>query len=409
MDNAAIIAGYSLCLPFASNHQQLIANLRQGKQVATRAWFSADSDAIKGGFKRNWRYAPLPAGNQSLFARLLPLIDTALEQARLDKRCLSGEKVRVYLTGQGPRVDAKAYKSFYDCNDIEDIRLTPSLKQLHAANMSQDRLAHQLAQRYGLRQLPPNLNCASNSALAALHIGSQAIEKGGVDLIMVIGCTEIKTQDLWFLESQSMLTSEVVQPFGERSNSVLSAEGLCVMLLESRRHRAARQLREGIRLRSVYEQIGANRRHDGAWLTASLFRLMKKALLQTGVALGDLCAIIPHGNGTESSDKAEAQALIQLLADVHLPLLAYKGQMGYTATSSGLIDLIIAHQALTQRELIPARVNAAITEELAPYLLTGEGKVTHDKPHLLKTGVSVDGAIIAVVLSDEARQEDEDE
>lgn len=409
MDNAAIIAGYSLCLPFASNHHGLIANLRQGKQVATHAWFSADSNASKGGFKRNWRYAPLPTGKQSLFARLLPLIDNALEQARLDKGCLSGEKVRVYLTGQGPRVDAKAYKSFYDRNDIEDIRLAPSIKQLHVANMSQDRLAHQLAQKYGLRHLPPNLNCASNSALAALHIGSQAIEKGGVDVIMVIGCAEIKTQDLWFLESQSMLASEGVQPFGECSNSVLAAEGLCVMLLESRRHRTARQLKGGIRLRSLYEQIGANRRHDSAWLTTSLFRLMKKTLLQTGVALADLCAIIPHGNGAQSSDKAEAQALIQLLAEVPLPLLAYKGQIGYTATSSGLVDLIIAHQALTQRELIPARANSAIIKALAPYLLTGGEKVTHDKQHLLKIGVSVDGAIIAVVLSDAARQEGERE
>lgn len=404
-----MIAGYSLCLPFASSHHELIANLRQGKQVATRAWFNSDSDAIKGGFKRNWRYAPLPSDQQSLFARLLALIDHALEQARLDQRCLSGEKVRVYLTGQGPRVDAKAYKSFYDRNDIEDIKLTPAVKQLHAANMSQDRLAHQLAQRYGLRHLPPNLNCASNSALAALHIGSQAIEKGGVDLIMVIGCAEIKTQDLWFLESQSMLASEEVQPFGERSNSVLAAEGLCVMLLESRRHRAARQLRGGIRLRSLYEQIGANRRHDSAWLIASLFRLMKKALLQTGVGLADLCAIMPHGNGAQSSDKAEAQALVQLLADVPLPLLAYKGQIGYTATSSGLVDLIIAHHALTQRELIPARANDAIINALAPYLLTGEETVTHDKPHLLKTGVSVDGAIIAVLLSDAVRREGEDE
>lgn len=409
VDNAAIIAGYSLCLPFASNHHELIANLRQGKQVATRAWFSADGDATKSGFKRNWRYAPLPAGKQSLFARLVVLIDDALEQARLDKRCLSGEKVRVYLTGQGPRVDAKAYKSFYDRNDIEDIRLVPSLKQLHAATMSQDRLAHQLAQKYGLRQLPPNLNCASNSALAALHIGSQAMEKGGVDLIMVIGCAGITTQDLWFLESQSMLESEVVQPFGERSNSVLAAEGLCVMLLESRRHRAARRLRGGIRLRSIYEQIGAHRRHDSAWLTASLFRLMQKALQQTGVALADLCAIIPHGNGAQSSDKAEAQALVQLLAGVPLPLLAYKGQIGYTATSSGLIDLIIAHHALTRRELIPARANDAIIKALAPCLLTGREKVTHDKQHLLKTGVSMDGAIIAVVLSDETRQEGRDE
>lgn len=409
LDNAAIIAGYSLCLPFASSSDELIANLRQGKQVATSGWFASDAEAIKGGFKRNRCFARLPPAKESVFERLSQLIDSACEQAQLDKSSLAGDNVRVYLTGLGPRVDAKAYKSFYDRNDIDDLKLTPSVTQLQVANMSQDRLAHQLAQKYSLRALPPNLNCASNSSLAAVHIGCQAIEKGGADLIVVIGCAEIKTQDLWFLESQSMLESEVAQPFGIHSKSVLFAEGLCVMLLESRRHRHARQLRAGIQLRSVYSQIGASRSYDAAYLAASLFRLMKTALRQADVALTDLCAIMPHGNGVEASDKAEAQALTLLLADAAIPVLAYKGQTGYTATASGVVDLIIAHHTLTQRELIPARANDAIIKELAPCLLTDGQVVKHHQSHLLKTGVSVDGALIAVVLSDDAQRENRDE
>lgn len=405
LDNAAIIAGYSLCLPFANTSDELIARLRQGKQVATSGWFASDSEAIKGGFKRNRRFARLQPGKESVLDQLARLIDNTLEQARLDKSCLAGENVRVYLTGQGPRVDAKAYKSFYDRNDLEDIKLTASVAQLQIANMSQDRLAQQLAQKYGLQYLPPNLNCASNSSLAAVHIGCQAIEKGTADLIMVISCSEIKTQDLWFLESQAMLESEVVQPFGEHSKSALVAEGQCVMLLESRRHRYARQMTAGVRLQSVYRQIGASRSNDAAYLATSLLRLMKSALLQAGVALANLCAIIPHGNGSEVSDKAEAQALALLLTNVSIPVLAYKGQMGYTATGSGVVDLIIAHYALTQRELIPARVNDAIITTLAPWLLNGGETIKHNQPHLLKVGVSLDGAIIAVVMSDDHQQE----
>ncbi|MGD8164435.1 beta-ketoacyl synthase N-terminal-like domain-containing protein [Pantoea sp. FN0307] len=404
MDNAAIIAGHSLCLPFARSSHQLIAHLRQGKQVETCGWFASDEQAIKGGFKSNRHFARLPPGAESLCERLSRLVDDAVEQACLDKRCLSGEKVRVYLAGVGPRVDAKAYKSFYDCNDIEDIKLTTSVAQLQIANMSQDGLAYQLAQKYRLKYLPPNLNCASNASLAAVHIGCQAIEKGEIDLVLVISCSEIKTQDFWFLENQQMLNGGVVQPFGAQSQSVLVAEGLCVMLLESRRHRVARQVAAGVRLRSVYNQIGANRNHDAAYLTASLHRLMKKALLHAGVALNELCAIIPHGNGAAASDKAEAQALALLLNDVPVPILAYKGQTGYTATGSGIVDLIIAYYALTRRELIPARRNDAIIKELAPYLLIGAEAVKHRQQHLLKTGVSVDGALIAVVASDE-RQE----
>ena len=409
MNNAAIIAGHSLFLPFASSSEALLARLRQGEEVATSGWFRSDAEAVRGGFQKNRRCARLPATRESLFGRLNRLIADALAQAGLDKSALAGENVRVYLSGLGPRVDVKAYKNFYDRNDIDDLKLTPSVTQLQAANMSQDRLAQQLAQEYSLRYLPPNFNCASNSALAAVHLGCQAIEKGGVDLIMVIGCAEITTQDLWFLESQSMLESEAVQPFGMQNHGVLFAEGAGVMLLESPRHRNARQLRGGIRLRSVFSQIGASRNHDATRLTASLLSLIKTALRQADVALSDLCAIMPHGNGAEASDKAEAQALALLLAQDPLPVLAYKGLMGYTATVSGIIDLTIACYALTRRELIPARAHGAIIKELASSLLTGGQAVKHHKRHLLKTGVSVDGSIIAQVLSDETPQESADE
>ena len=408
-NSAAMLAGHSLELPFAPSSRALIARLQQGKQVAGRGWFASDREAIKGGFERNKPFVRLPPGKESLTERLSRLIDSALAQAQLEKRCLTGDKVRVYLTGLGPRVDVRDYKSFYDRNDIDDIRLTPAIRRLQVANMSQDRLALQLAQRYGLQYLPPNLNCASNSSLAAVHLGCQAIEQGGADLVMVISCSEIKTQDFWFLESQSMLASERAQPFGQQSKSVLFAEGFCVLLLESERHRAARQPGTGIRLRSVYERISPGRRNDTASLTANLLRLMKKTLQQGGVTLQDLCAIIPHGNGSENSDKAEAQALALLLAGQPVPVLAYKGQIGYTATGSGVVDLIIAHHSLTQGELIPALVREAIVPALAPCMLTGSERVRHNKHHLLKIGVSVDGAQIAILMSAHSPRECDDE
>lgn len=403
MDNAAIIAGHSLCLPYAQTSEELITRLRQGEQVAASGWFVSESEALKGGFKGNKRFVRLPAGKESLNARLSRLIDNALAQAQLDKGDLKGEKVRVYLTGLGPRVDVKDYKSFYDRNDVEDIKLTPGITRLQLANMSQDRLSHHLAQKYGLRYLPPNLNCASNSSLAAVHIGCAAIEKGGVELVMVVSCSALTTQDFWFLESQSMLEGDVVQPFGEQSKSVLFAEGFCVLLLESHRHRAARQITAGVRLQSVYQQIGANRSNDAAYLTANLLKLIRQVLHKAEVTVQDLCAIIPHGNGSESSDKAEGQALALLLADCSVPVLAYKGQMGYTATGSGVVDLIIAQHALAQDELIPARQQGAIVKTLAQHLMTGGETVKHRKQHLLKVGVSVDGALIAVLMSVDRR------
>ena len=399
LDNAAMISGYSACLPFASSSEALIANLKQGKRVNKSYWFASEQEAKKCGFDKNKYVAQLEHKKSNTLALLAQLIEEALAQAGLDKRCLAGENVRVYLTGLGPRVDMKDYKSFYNYNDIEDVNLVKSLKNLHVSNMSQDSLAQNLAYKYSLKHLPPNLHCTSNSSLAAIHIGCQAIEKGEIDLVMVINCSEIKTQDLWFLKSQSMLASDVVQPFGENSKSVLFAEGFCVMLLESSRYRLARQRKGGIRLRSAYMQISAKRSNDAAYLTSNILKVMHRIMAESGVTCDDICAIIPHGNGSEISDKAEARALAMLLEQHPVPVLAYKGQIGYTATGSGIIDLIIAHHSLCYGELLSPVVNDAIIKEIAQYMLPEQRVVKHHKRHLLKTGVGVDGSVISLILS----------
>jgi len=399
VENAAIISGYSAHLPFAGNSVQLIEHLRQGKRVERKPWFRSDDEAITCGFNGNKYVARLEHINDGALEIVYQLIEEALAQAKLDTHSLAGNNVRVYLTGLGSRVDGIDYHAFYDRNDVEDIKLTRSLTRLHVSNMSQDTIACSLAQKYQLQYLPPNMNCTSNSSLTAVHLGCQAIEQGGIDLVVVINCSKIKTQDIWFLDSQSMLDSEVVQPFGENSKGVLFSEGFSVVVLESLRHRRDRDVTGGVRLQSSYAQISAGRSNDASWLSLNVLKIMRAVTDKAGVNVQDLCAIIPHGNGSSVSDKAEAKA-IEIFADAHvIPVLAYKGQIGYCATGSGIIDLIIAHHSLTQRELIAPVSNDAILDVMAPFMLIDRGVCGHEKNHLLKVGVGVDGSVIGIVLS----------
>lgn len=405
MERKAIISGYSVCLPYAENSAQLIANLKQGKRVELSNWFKSDAEAIKCDFSGNKRGAKLGHVNDSDFDLLYRLIDEALGQAALDKRCLSGNNVRVYLTGIGPRVDGIDYKYFYEYNDIEDVTMTRSVRKLCTANMSQDRVSATLAQKYRLKYLPPNMNCTSNSALTALHLGAQAIEKGGIDLALVINISKVKTQDIWFLSTQSMLVTEVVQPFGVNSKGVIFAEGYSVMLLESERHRRARNVRGGVSLKSAYTQINASRSIDASWQSTNLLRLITKLLKDAEVSVDALCALIPHGNGSRVSDGIEAKAISILAADQTLPVLAYKGQIGYTATGSGLVDIIIGHHALVHGEIISPVGYDAIAPDISRHVLLGQGVVKHGKRHLLKTGLGVDGSVIAALLTVDGREE----
>lgn len=405
MENAALISGYSLALPYANHPEQLMNNLRQGMCVNTAPWFASEEEAIKCEFKRNVSVARLNATKESDLDLIYRLIEEAMAQAGLTSAALAGESVRVYLTGLGPRIDAMDYKSFYDKNDIEDVALSASIKNLHVRNMSQDYLAFKLAEKYRLQILPAAMHCTSNSALTAIHLGCQAIERGGLDLVCIINCSKINTQDIWFLENQSMLASKVVQPFGKNSQAVLFAEGCSVMLLERDGYRGSQERNTTVRLKSNYIQTSAGRSHDTGWLSSNLLKVMRSVLSEAAVTPEQLCAIIPHGNGSSTSDKSEAKAISMLVGEQKIPVLAYKGMMGYTATGSGLIDLIIGAEALRKGELIPAVANDEISDEISHQLLVNQPVMPHQKLHLLKTGLGVDGSIIGVVISLFAKEE----
>jgi 3-oxoacyl-(acyl-carrier-protein) synthase len=400
VDNAAIISGYSARLPFAEDCSQLINHLKKGKRVERQPWFTSDEEAIKCGFKGNTLVAKLEHTDDSALDQLYQRIDEALEHAMLDKGALSGTRVRVYLTGIGPRIDGLDYNTFYNKNDVEDITLTQSLTHLHVSNMSQDKVSSHIAREYQLKYLPPNMNCTSNSSLTAVHLSCQAIEHGGIDIAVILNCSKIKTQDIWFLESQSMLDSELVQPFGENSKGVLFAEGYSAILLESARHRRARNLTGGVRLQTSYTQISAGRGNDASWLSTNVHKVMQKVMKLADVTPAELAAIIPHGNGSSVSDKAEARAIAMFVEDQRVPVLTYKGQIGYTTTGSGIIDLIIGHHSLIHQTLISPVGNDAIIDSVAKLVLTDGGVIAHNKHHLLKTGIGVEGSVIGVVMSD---------
>lgn len=102
----------------------------------------------------------------------------------------------------------------------------------------------------------------------------------------------------------------------------------------------------------------------------------------------ELCAIMPHGNGSSISDKAEAKAIAVFAEENTIPVLAYKGQIGYTATGSGIVDLIIGHHTLSQQELISPVGNDTIIESVAQHVLIDQGIVGTTKNIFLKSALA---------------------
>jgi glutaredoxin-related protein len=115
---------------------QLMTKIKK-ERVGVVPWFKNDDQAIQCGFARNVFTAKLQYIGDSDFALIYRLIDNALLDAGLNTSCLAETNVRVYITGIA-HVDVMDYRSFYNYNDIEDVNLTPSIKNLCVGNMSQD-------------------------------------------------------------------------------------------------------------------------------------------------------------------------------------------------------------------------------------------------------------------------------
>ncbi len=63
--------------------------------------------------------------------------------------------------------------------------------------MSQDSFSYNLAKKYELSYLPPNMNCTSNSSLTAIHLATRAIEKNGIDLALIINISKKLNIKIW--------------------------------------------------------------------------------------------------------------------------------------------------------------------------------------------------------------------
>ena len=56
-----------------------------------------------------------------------------------------------------------------------------------------------------------------------------------------------------------------------------------------------------------------------------------------------------HGNGNQKSDTTEAQAIQTVLGDQQVPVTAFKWAMGHTICASGILDTVLATQALREK------------------------------------------------------------
>ncbi|MEB7885487.1 beta-ketoacyl synthase N-terminal-like domain-containing protein [Serratia fonticola] len=401
MSQNVILSGWGVSSAYAPDFPALVDGLAAQRLVTTQPWFATQSEWQDLRLSCNPHYAAQSQPTGTPFERLQAVIAQALGVAELDVAQLQGKRVRVYLVGHGERANIADFLGYQDRNDQEELLFYPQIKRLHAASYAQDRLARQLTQAYQLDWPPVSLYCASNSSLAAVHLAQATVTAGDVDLVLVIGWLDTLMQDVIFLGGQDMLGDGRGQPFSNHDSSILPTNGAVALIMESEQHARRRNVAPTVRLRSsVFCQSGGAR--GSSSFTAdfrTIAQTLERAIQQAGLTAPEIACVFPHANGVIASDKAEAMALQKIWGKSGIPVVSYKGQVGYMVTCCGLLDLMLAAEALQQRRLLALTSRNPIDESLQIRVHADCPPLALHQSHILKSGIGLDGSAIAMVLS----------
>lgn len=194
--------------------------------------------------------------------------------------------------------------------------------------------ADRLRLRFGWGPDVTLVSHACVSAHAGLLLAARAIEGGLADRALVFSFDFLSPFVTGGFQALKILNDRMPAPYDERpAGSIGLGDGAAFAVLEpgGGEFTLARQT-----LHNEMHHFTANR-PDGAGFEACLSPLAASAAGRRVWAKG-------HGTGTLEAGRLEAQALARLFPDA--PLVSWKGGIGHTLGSCGLVELAIAVAAI---------------------------------------------------------------
>lgn len=205
---------------------------------------------------------------------------------------------------------------------------------------------------YGFKGPNHNVTNHAVGGVQALLEAYHAIQAQQIERAVVVAYDlGIDPQALFYYDKLGLLSHDAPRPFDKHHSGTVLANGAAALVIESEASLQTRNAppyveilggqvnTEGMGLFGIENEAKA--------LTNLLFSLMQTQQIQTD----DLAFLVAHGNGAKASDETESLALQRLFENTPLPITAFKWSMGHTLVASGLLDTILATQALNQKRL----------------------------------------------------------
>src|SRR5438105_12337747 len=218
-----------------------------------------------------------------------------------------------------------------------------------------------------LRTLPNNVLChigikyslkGSNACITNHSCGgtlavieaAEALRTGEADRAVAIGHdTLIEPQMVLYYHGCGLLAADTVRPFDATRDGSLFGEGAGALALETEQSAAERNAT------AIGEVLGGGHAGEATGLLSiredgdGLARAIGQALHDARLGESDIGMIVAHGNGTPQSDAAEATALRRVFGHAIPPIAAFKWSIGHLIAAAGIVETVVALQALNKR------------------------------------------------------------
>jgi 3-oxoacyl-(acyl-carrier-protein) synthase len=254
------------------------------------------------------------------------------------------------------------------------------------------RLAERLVQDLGLSGVRASVSTACASGLVALSLAARRIERGEEQHLLVVGVDALSPFIMAGFGALHALDPGPCRPFDVQRRGVSLGEAAGAILLSVHAGESV-----GVAIvghggaNDASHPIHPDPRGEGLALAT------RRALGLAGLASGEIDLVHVHGTGTVANDATEAAGLGSVYGGRTPPAFGTKAQTGHTLGAAGVIETLIAAEAL-QRGVVPPNIGLLEQGVDARLDLVREARTLPRARHALKVASGFGGIQAALVL-----------